>query len=44
MRVHTGEKPISCPWPGCDQTFMNPSGLKTHSIRSHDKSIKYKHW
>ncbi|XP_059893376.1 zinc finger protein 99-like isoform X1 [Gadus macrocephalus] len=33
--IHTGEKPLKCHIPGCDQRFRSTSGLKNHSLLHH---------
>ena len=30
VRVHTGEKPFPCPFPGCGKVFARSENLKIH--------------
>lgn len=39
MRIHTGDKPIKCPEPNCDETFRCPSLLKQHTVVAHVKDM-----
>lgn len=34
MRVHSGEKPFACEWPGCNKRFTQ-KGSRTNHQRSH---------
>ncbi|KAL8609644.1 hypothetical protein ACOMHN_049724 [Nucella lapillus] len=38
VRVHTGEKPFPCPFPGCGKVFARSENLKIHK-RTHTASI-----
>ena len=41
MRVHTGEKPHGCEYPGCNKTFGDSSSLARHR-RTHTGKRPYK--
>ncbi|XP_078403833.1 uncharacterized protein LOC144684016 [Cetorhinus maximus] len=41
VRVHTGEKPFSCPFPGCDKVFARSENLKIHK-RTHTGEKPFK--
>lgn len=37
VRIHTGERPFPCTYPGCDKTFRQSGNLTKH-MRSHQNS------
>ncbi|XP_067852857.1 zinc finger protein ZIC 1-like [Heptranchias perlo] len=41
VRVHTGEKPFPCPFPGCEKVFARSENLKIHK-RTHTGEKPFK--
>ncbi|XP_069752288.1 zinc finger protein ZIC 3-like [Narcine bancroftii] len=41
VRVHTGEKPFYCPYPGCEKVFARSENLKIHK-RTHTGEKPFK--
>ena len=40
LRVHTGEKPFPCPFPGCGKLFARSENLKIHKRTHTGKQLK----
>lgn len=40
MRLHSGEKPYTCPYPGCNMTFAHSGNIKAH-YRTHTGERPY---
>ena len=50
VRVHTGEKPFNCPFPGCGRLFARSENLKIHKrIHTGERGLeiterRFNHW
>jgi len=43
MRIHSGERPYTCPYPNCGRTFTESGNLNTHKrLHEDDKPLKRK--
>ena len=41
IRSHTGEKPYTCDFPGCNKAFSNASDRAKHKNRTHSNEVNF---